>query len=117
MEFTPYTLLTDIGWISVLLIVGNILRKLGVSSRAEAVYAAGLPDGRGLAVKINDGGSRASQIVLAQALVKDQFHRHAAVAARQDRRVGRLPDDLGAALVGADVGPPGLTAEEAVPAS
>ena len=27
MEFTPYTLLTDIGWISVLLIVGNILRN------------------------------------------------------------------------------------------
>ena len=27
MEFTPYTLLTDAGWISVLLIVGNILRN------------------------------------------------------------------------------------------
>lgn len=27
MEFTPYTMLTDIGWISVLLIVGNILRN------------------------------------------------------------------------------------------
>lgn len=27
MEFTPYTLLTDVGWISVLLIVGNILRN------------------------------------------------------------------------------------------
>ena len=27
MDFTPYTLLTDIGWISVLLIVGNILRN------------------------------------------------------------------------------------------
>ena len=40
MDFTPYTLLTDIGWISVLLIVGNILRKLGAASRAEAVYAA-----------------------------------------------------------------------------
>lgn len=27
MEFTPYTLLTDIGWISILLIVGNVLRN------------------------------------------------------------------------------------------
>ena len=27
MEFTPYTLLTDIGWISLLLIVGNVLRN------------------------------------------------------------------------------------------
>ncbi|MCP1387606.1 sodium:glutamate symporter [Corynebacterium sp. TA-R-1] len=27
MEFTPYTLLTDVGWISVLLIVGNVLRN------------------------------------------------------------------------------------------
>lgn len=27
MEFTPYTLLTDVGWISILLIVGNVLRN------------------------------------------------------------------------------------------
>ncbi|MBL7286739.1 sodium:glutamate symporter [Corynebacterium hadale] len=27
MEFTPYTMLTDIGWISVLLIIGNVLRN------------------------------------------------------------------------------------------
>gem|GEM_PF-2383951 len=27
MEFTPYTLLTDIGWLSILLIVGNVLRN------------------------------------------------------------------------------------------
>ncbi|OEX94712.1 sodium:glutamate symporter [Corynebacterium sp. BCW_4722] len=27
MEFTPYTLLTDIGWISILLIIGNVLRN------------------------------------------------------------------------------------------
>ena len=46
--------------------VPGLVTKAG----AEAVYAAGLPDGRGLAVKINDGGSRASQIVLAQALVE-----------------------------------------------
>ena len=27
VEYTPYTLLTDIGWISILLIVGNVLRN------------------------------------------------------------------------------------------
>lgn len=27
MDFTPYTLLTDIGWISILLIVGKVLRN------------------------------------------------------------------------------------------
>lgn len=27
MEFTPYVLLTDVGWISILLIIGNILRQ------------------------------------------------------------------------------------------
>lgn len=27
MDFTPYTLLTDLGWIAVLLIIGNILRN------------------------------------------------------------------------------------------
>ena len=27
VEFTPYTLLTDIGWISILLIIGNVLRN------------------------------------------------------------------------------------------
>ena len=27
MDFTPYTLLTDIGWISILLIIGNVLRN------------------------------------------------------------------------------------------
>lgn len=35
---------------------------------AEAVYAVGLPDGRGLAVKISDGGRRASPVVTAAAL-------------------------------------------------
>ncbi|WP_153396165.1 asparaginase [Ornithinicoccus halotolerans] len=35
---------------------------------AEAVYAVGLPDGRGLAVKITDGGRRASPVVTAAAL-------------------------------------------------
>ncbi|HLR93736.1 MAG TPA: asparaginase [Jiangellaceae bacterium] len=37
-------------------------------SGAEAVYAVALPDGRAVACKIDDGGSRASPIVLARAL-------------------------------------------------
>lgn len=35
---------------------------------AEAVYAVGLPDGRGFAVKIADGGNRARQVVMAALL-------------------------------------------------
>lgn len=35
---------------------------------AEAVYAVGLPDGRGLVVKIADGGQRARPVVMAQLL-------------------------------------------------
>ena len=35
---------------------------------AEGVYAVGLPDGRGLAVKIDDGASRARAVVMAAAL-------------------------------------------------
>jgi L-asparaginase II len=35
---------------------------------AEAVYAAGLPDGRGIAVKIDDGGQRARAVVMAAVL-------------------------------------------------
>ena len=27
MEYTPYVLLADVGWISILLILGNILRQ------------------------------------------------------------------------------------------
>jgi L-asparaginase II len=46
---------------------------------AEAVYAVGLPDGRGLAVKIADGNSRARAVVMAAAL----------------RRIGvAVPDEL-----------------------
>lgn len=37
-------------------------------SGAEAVYAAGLPDGRGIALKVADGHQRGSAIVLAEAL-------------------------------------------------
>jgi L-asparaginase II len=35
---------------------------------AEAVYAAGLPDGRGVALKVADGGQRARPVVLAAVL-------------------------------------------------
>lgn len=37
---------------------------------AEGVYAAGLPDGRGVAVKISDGAARARQVVLAEVLYR-----------------------------------------------
>ncbi|MGQ0481445.1 MAG: asparaginase [Pseudonocardia sp.] len=37
---------------------------------AEGVYAAGLPDGRGVAVKICDGAARARQVVLVAALAR-----------------------------------------------
>lgn len=36
---------------------------------AEAVFAAGLPDGRGVAVKIDDGGQRARSVVAAATLL------------------------------------------------
>jgi L-asparaginase II len=35
---------------------------------AEAVYAVGLPDGRAVALKIDDGGTRARPVVMAEAL-------------------------------------------------
>jgi L-asparaginase II len=35
---------------------------------AEAVYAVGLPDGRGIALKVADGGQRARPVILAAAL-------------------------------------------------
>ena len=35
---------------------------------AEAVYAAALPDGRAVAVKISDGGDRAGMVVVAEVL-------------------------------------------------
>jgi L-asparaginase II len=37
---------------------------------AESVYAVGLPDGRGLAVKIDDGTPRARAVVMAATLQK-----------------------------------------------
>jgi L-asparaginase II len=44
--------------------VPGLLCKAG----AEAVYAVGLPDGRGIAVKIDDGGVRARAVVMAATL-------------------------------------------------
>lgn len=44
--------------------VPGLLCKAG----AEAVYAVGLPDGRGVALKIDDGGVRARKVVMAAAL-------------------------------------------------
>lgn len=49
---------------------------------AEAVYAVGLPDGRGIALKIADGGQRARTVVLAAVL----------------RRLGYTETDAGPAL-------------------
>jgi L-asparaginase II len=37
---------------------------------AEGVYAAGLPDGRGVAVKIDDGAARARSVVMAHTLTR-----------------------------------------------
>ena len=51
--------------------VTNLMRAVpGLLAKdgAEAVFAVGLPDGRGAAVKIGDGGSRASVIALAALL-------------------------------------------------
>ena len=47
---------------------------------AEAVYAVGLPDGRGIALKVADGGQRARPVILAAVL----------------RRLGVASDALGA---------------------
>lgn len=44
--------------------VPELIGKAG----AEAVYAVGLPDGRGVAVKITDGGSRARAVAMAGVL-------------------------------------------------
>lgn len=52
---------------------------------AEAVYALGLPDGRGFAVKIADGGGRARQVVMAALL------RSAGIEADVLDEVGSVP--------------------------
>ena len=49
--------------------VPGLMAKLG----AEAVYAVGLPDGRGVALKISDGGSRARTVLMAGVLQRLGF--------------------------------------------
>lgn len=52
-----------------LLAVPGLVAKSG----AEAVYAAGLPDGRGIALKIDDGSRRARPVLLAELLLRLGF--------------------------------------------
>ncbi len=47
---------------------------LVAKSGAEAVYAAGLPDGRGIALKIGDGFQRARPVLLAELLLRLGFN-------------------------------------------
>lgn len=54
---------------------------------AEAVYAVGLPDGRGVAVKIADGSSRARSVVLAAVLRRAGITDEAALAALEHEPV------------------------------
>jgi L-asparaginase II len=49
--------------------VPGLIAKAG----AEAVYAVGLPDGRGVAIKISDGSPRARQVAMAGVLLKLGF--------------------------------------------
>ena len=53
---------------------------------AESVYALGLPDGRGVALKIADGGQRARPVVMAAALAPPRRR------GRRARRAGRRAD-------------------------
>jgi L-asparaginase II len=53
---------------------------------AEGVFAAGLPDGRGLAMKVDDGGGRARPVVLAAALRRMGLDNEV-IRARGDRPV------------------------------
>jgi L-asparaginase II len=46
---------------------------LVAKSGAEAVYAAGLPDGRGIALKIGDGSQRARPVLMAEILLRLGF--------------------------------------------
>lgn len=54
---------------------------------AEAVYAIGLPDGRGIAVKIADGGARAAGVLAAALLRRTGAASDAALAALADAPV------------------------------
>ncbi|MEO7131233.1 MAG: asparaginase [Dermatophilaceae bacterium] len=54
---------------------------------AEAVYAVGLADGRGVAVKVADGGARARTVLLAAVLRRLGVTGEAALAALEDQPV------------------------------
>ena len=52
-------------------------------SGAEAVYVTGLPDGRGIALKISDGSSRARPTAMAGVLMRLGFDSRDTAQARQ----------------------------------
>ncbi|MDQ3483800.1 MAG: asparaginase [Actinomycetota bacterium] len=57
---------------------------------AEACYAVGLPDGRAVALKIDDGGTRARPVVMAEALRRLGIDREGGVDADALRRIGEV---------------------------
>ena len=63
-EFPEYVSGTNRDELRLLRAVPGAIGKLG----AEAVYAVALPDGRTVALKIDDGGDRARPVVMAEAL-------------------------------------------------
>ena len=72
---------------------GGLVAKDG----AESVYAAGLPDGRGVALKIADGGQRARPVVLA-ALLRRLGVESAAYARLEDAPVLGHGEPVGAVV-------------------
>ena len=72
--------------------IPGLIAKCG----AEAVYAVGLPDGRGIALKISDGSDRARAVAMAGVLLQLGFDHetlHAQASApllRQDTRIGEI---------------------------
>jgi L-asparaginase II len=58
---------------------------------AESVYAAALPDGRAVAVKVSDGGFRAGQVVLVAALRQLGVASEPGVDAEALERWGTVP--------------------------
>ncbi len=65
---------------------------------AESVYAVGLADGRGIAVKVADGGSRASTVVLAAVLRRIGVTDAATLAALEDQPVLGHGEPVGAVV-------------------
>jgi L-asparaginase II len=63
-EFPEYVSGSNRDELRLLRAVPGAIGKLG----AEAVYAVALPDGRTVALKIDDGGDRARPVVMAEAL-------------------------------------------------